>query len=377
MPLSIESELGELPPDVLGLLDRHGFDRSRFFERVARAVARHTADNRIEGPVEPVRPEDLIDVQALDPEVRAQAVAAGEQALAAGQIALVVLAGGMATRMGGVVKALVEALPGKTFLDLRLAAQRDTLARYGAAPPLWLMTSQATDARLREALAGVADGYRVATFCQHLSLRVTPDGHVFRDRTGAPSVHAPGHGDLPDALAATGLLDRFIASGGKAVLVANIDNLGATLEPLIVGLHLTGGAAVSCELVDKVGSDRGGIPVRWNGRPVILEEFRLPEAFDASAVRVFNTNTFHFDARALRHLDMPWTYFVVEKSVDGARAVQFERLLGEVTSVLPTRYLKVSRAGASSRFTPCKDAEELAARRAELLAIARDRGMLT
>ena len=31
------------------------------------------------------------------------------------------MAGGMATRMGSVVKALVEALPGRTFLDLRLA----------------------------------------------------------------------------------------------------------------------------------------------------------------------------------------------------------------------------------------------------------------
>ena len=45
----------------------------------------------------------------------------------AGELALVVLAGGMATRMGGVVKALVEAAPGVTFLDARLA-ERDLLA---------------------------------------------------------------------------------------------------------------------------------------------------------------------------------------------------------------------------------------------------------
>ena len=34
---------------------------------------------------------------------------------------MVVLAGGMATRMGGVVKALVEIVPGLTFMDARLA----------------------------------------------------------------------------------------------------------------------------------------------------------------------------------------------------------------------------------------------------------------
>ncbi len=39
------------------------------------------------------------------------------RALAEGRLAFVVLAGGMATRMGGVVKALVEPLPGRTFLD--------------------------------------------------------------------------------------------------------------------------------------------------------------------------------------------------------------------------------------------------------------------
>ena len=34
------------------------------------------------------------------------------------------------------------------------------------------------------------------------------------------------------------------------------------------------------ELVDKVGSDRGGGPVRWDGRPLNTEEFRLPFGFD-------------------------------------------------------------------------------------------------
>jgi UTP--glucose-1-phosphate uridylyltransferase len=376
MPHPIEPELAALPASVADLLARHGFDRERFCGRVANAVARRDADNRVEGTVAHVAPEDLIDVERLDAGTRGRAIAAGSQALARGEVALVVLAGGMATRMGGVIKALVEALPGKTFLDLRLAERREAERRHGVAPPMWLMTSHATDAGIREALSGKNDGYGIATFRQDLSLRVTPDGHLFLDGEGRPSVHAPGHGDLPDALARSGLLDRFLASGGRAVMMANLDNLGATLDPLLVGLHLTGSVPVSCELVEKVGTDRGGIPVRWNGRPVVLEEFRLPAGFDAASVRVFNTNTFHFDARALRDLTIPWTYFVVNKTVDGADAIQFERLIGEVTSVLPTRYFKVSRSGASSRFTPCKDMDELAARRDELQAIAQDRGML-
>lgn len=47
----------------------------------------------------------------------------GREALDRGELALCVLAGGMATRRGVVVEALVEVAPGVTFLDARLAEQ--------------------------------------------------------------------------------------------------------------------------------------------------------------------------------------------------------------------------------------------------------------
>jgi UTP--glucose-1-phosphate uridylyltransferase len=159
-------------------------------------------------------------------------------------------------------------------------------------------------------------------------------------------------------------------------MVTNLDNLGGGLDPLIVGLHLDGKRPVTCEVVDKLPGDRGGIPVRLDGRPVVLEEFRLPASFDPETVRVFNVNTFVFDADALQKLDIEWTYFVVSKKVDDAPVVQFERLVGEVTSALQTRYLVVPREGAASRFLPVKDHDELARRKDEIFAVARSRGML-
>jgi UTP--glucose-1-phosphate uridylyltransferase len=376
MSTPIETDLAALPPDTIALLEHHGFDRTRFVQLVARATGAGSADNRVRGAVTAPAPEDVVDVSALSAEARQGAERLGREALEEGRVALVVLAGGMATRMGGVVKALVPALGKATFLDLRLAERRAARSRWGKAPPLWLMTSHATDAGIRDALGNDRDGYGIATFVQHLSVRVTPEGRVFRDAEGQPSLHAPGHGDLPDALRASGLLDRFLGDGGRVVMVANLDNLGATLDPLLIGLHLGGGLPVSCEVVRKVGSDRGGIPVRHDGRPVILEEFRLPPDFDPSSVRVFNTNTFLFDARALGELDMSFTFFTVRKKVGDAVALQFERLLGEITRHLPTRYLEVPRDGAASRFLPIKDNDELARRRADLEAVARDRGML-
>jgi UTP--glucose-1-phosphate uridylyltransferase len=376
---TLAEELDALPAEVRALLSHHHFDRTRFFElaeRLSDAHADDIRDNRVRGVVTPCEASDLARLPEPGSAEEARLRALGEAALRAGQCALIVLAGGMATRMGGVVKALVEAVPGSTFLDLRLREADALAARYGARAPLWLMSSHTTDGPIREALGARLDGYDVAVFPQFLSLRLTPQGHVFKDAHGEPSVHAPGHGDLPDALGKSGLLTRFVAGGGKLVMVTNLDNLGGGLDPLIVGMHLDDERPVTCEVVDKLPGDRGGIPVRLDGRPVVLEEFRLPTSFDPESVRVFNVNTFVFDAEALQKLDIEWTYFVVHKKVDDVPVVQFERLVGEVTSALATRYLVVPRVGAASRFLPVKDHDELARRKDEIAAVARTRGML-
>jgi UTP--glucose-1-phosphate uridylyltransferase len=302
--------------------------------------------------------------------------ALGRADLEAGRLALVVLAGGMATRMGGVVKALVEAVPQKTFLDLRLAEVEAAGRKYGAAPPLWLMTSASTDDKIRSVLGSRLDGERVAAFSQELSLRLTPVGDLYLDREGLPSEHAPGHGDLPDALKKSGLLERFVARGGRTVLATNLDNLGGTVDPVVLGFHLAHGKAVTSEVVDKLGDDRGGIPVRVDGKLRALEEFRLPKTFDPATVRVFNTNVFHIDARALLELDMAWRFYTVKKQVDGAPVVQFERILNEITGVLDSVYLRLPRTGEDARFLPVKDFAELERRRPEIEMVARARGFL-
>ena len=356
-------------------MERHGFDRERFFALSARIASGEPENNTISGVLTAPEPNDIVSLPAGGPE-RERLEELGRAALLNGQVALVVLAGGMATRMGGVVKALVEALPGKTFLDLRLR-EIDALERtYGVAPPLWLMTSHSTDQPIREALGAHLDGERVGVFSQFLSLRLTPEGGLFLDDSGRPSEHAPGHGDLPEALRKSGLLRRFVERGGRVVMVTNLDNLGGTLDPAIIGFHLDHGQPVTSEVVDKVAGDRGGIPVRVNGELCVLEEFRIPKSFDPASVRVFNTNVFHFEARALHDLNIPWTYFRVTKKVDEKPVIQFERLVNEVTSFLPSRYLLVPRNGVGARFLPVKDNEELAQRRGEVELVARSRGMI-
>jgi UTP--glucose-1-phosphate uridylyltransferase len=371
----LDAQLAALPSDVRATLERHGFDRSRFFSLAASLASGAPEDNLVRGKLSAPDPSDIASLPPSGPE-RARLEEIGKMALTEGQVALVVLAGGMATRMGGVVKALVEALPGRTFLDLRLR-EIDSLERvYGVAPPLWLMTSHSTDEPIRDALGAHVDGERIGVFSQFLSLRLTPKGEIYIGADGRPSEHAPGHGDLPDALKKSGLLTQFVNRGGRVVMVTNLDNVGGTLDPAIIGYHLSHGQSVTSEVVDKLADDRGGIPVRVDGKLCVLEEFRIPKAFDPASVRVFNTNVFHFDARALHDLDIPWTYFRVTKKVDDQPVIQFERLVNEVSSFLPTRYLRVPRNGVDARFLPVKDNEELAKRRGEIEQVARARGML-
>jgi UTP--glucose-1-phosphate uridylyltransferase len=331
----------------------------------ARDLRARVPPPRVREPLAPPRDGDV--ERPPEPESAAGRAARerGLEALRGGEVAFVVLAGGMATRMGGVVKALVEALPGRTFLDLRVAEQA-RWAEQGCRVPLWLMTSHATDATIRRRLGPLPDDDGVATFPQDASLRLTPEGGLFRDAEGRVQPYATGHGDLPDALRRSGLLGRFLERGGRSLLIANLDNLAADVDPVLLGWHLLHEAPLTVEIVAKEEGDRGGGPVRRDGRTVVLEDVRLPPGFDTGTVPYFSTNTFWADARALAELAFEWTYARVEKQVDGRTAIQFERILNELTCALPSRYLLVPRSGSRGRFLPVKDTPELERRRPDI-----------
>jgi UTP--glucose-1-phosphate uridylyltransferase len=391
MTNALSSELAALPTDLRARLQKLGF-RPGDLENWGAGIGKNRdLRNRLAGDVTAPAADDVDDAAPIGTGEHARLAQQGLDALKRGELALCVLAGGMATRMGSVVKALVEALPGKdgqpgqTFLDLRLREREVLSKRAGREIPLWLMTSEATDGPIREAL-GDRLGKDVETFLQCASLRLTPEGTLFRDEAGEPDVYATGHGDLPAALRASGLLERFLAERGRGaatkpgeppyVWIANLDNLGASIDEAILGWHVDHGHALSVELVDKVEGDRGGIPIRWNGKPIVAEEFRLPLGFDPTAVRVFNTNTFLVSAAALASVGDAFTYVEVEKTVAGKKAIQFERLLGEITTMLPPRFVRVPRQGPASRFLPVKDVPELERRRSEIDEALRARGIL-
>ncbi|MBK8255766.1 MAG: UTP--glucose-1-phosphate uridylyltransferase [Polyangiaceae bacterium] len=373
---TLAEELDGLPTHLKERLAQRGFSGEALIARAGLIGKDREMRNRLPGTVEPPLAEDVVNAPESKSEEGNRLEKLGWEALSRGELALCVLAGGMATRMGGVVKALVEALPGKTFLDLRMAEVAHISERSGHTMPFWMMTSEATHQGIAKTLGNALDGEQVALFEQHVSLRLSPDGMLFRGADGEPDVYATGHGDLPDALRASGLLSRFVARGGKYVWIANLDNLGASVDPTLLGWFVERGCPLMVEVVDKVAGDKGGGPVRYQGRRLIVEEFRLPLDFDPKTVPVFNTNTFLVRADVLLNLALNWTYVEVEKKSDGKTAIQFERLLGEMTAAIEPEFVRVPREGALSRFLPVKDVPELTKRQPEIALALKARGIL-
>lgn len=380
---ALVASLNALDPALIAQLEAAGFEKARFLELAATlrdgdAKTRRSTRNCVKGKVEAPKPGEVLPLPLAGSPEEAAMREKGEAAMRNGELAFCTMAGGMATRMGGIVKALADALPGHSFLSMRLAENATASAKAGQPIPLWLMTSDATHQEIVDALKKASAPSHVGAFMQNLSLRLTPEGDLFFDDEGKPSTHATGHGDLVDALRRSGMLDAFVARGGKYVWITNVDNLGAAIDPVVLGRFIAQtekGIDVQCEVCPKAG-DKGGIPVHAEGKLQVLEEFRLPPDFDPTTVSVFNTNTFLVRAEPLAKQPLTWTYFEVEKKVDGRPAIQFERLIQEITAYMPSTYVEVPREGAGSRFLPVKDFDELAKRRANIEVVARARGMV-
>lgn len=341
------------------ILERYRFD-AQLFEELRRRVAERELSpetNRLTGQVEPPPEHAIVRLPAPGQEGFEDAFDAGLQAFARGEVAVAVLNGGMATRFGGVVKGIVEAVGGRSFLELKARAAEQAAAASGGDVPFVVMNGFATDEPTR---AFVAER-RLAEplfFSQSVLLRLTREGDLFRASDGEPSPYSPGHGDFVPSLRASGVLAELRERGVRTLMLSNVDNLGARPDPVVVGMHLRSGRPLTAEVTAKAPGDLGGAPALVDGHTMHVEHFRFPRGFDQDTIRVFGTNSFTIDLDAL-DADYPLTWLYVEKAVEGRPAVQLERLVNELTAFLPTSFLEVPRTGPRGRFFPIKEPHDL------------------
>ncbi len=394
-----------IPGADVDLLLAHRFDLAAFlsFRRAVRSGVLTPLSSLYRGPIAPPQSDEIVQLPPPESAEARELEQRGQIALAAGEVAVVVVAGGMATRFGGggppVVKGSVEVIDGKSFIELKLDNAREVGRRVGRRLPFCVMGSFATlpgpqglERHLSERRLLDDD---VRLFSQSISVRLTPEGAVFGAAPAAArallpreSYATPGHGDFFPSLRATGVLRELRASGVKTLLFSNVDNLGATVDATLIGLFLQrreSGVSMLAETVTRTPADgsKVGVVVRADGALCLLEGFRVPDDVDQRALTDVSINTFLFDLEALDR-NIPLQTHAVIKAIGGRAALQAETITGEATSardddgraILPWSAVHVRREGGpgdffAGRFYPVKTREDLEPVRRLLAAATR------
>jgi UTP--glucose-1-phosphate uridylyltransferase len=119
----------------------------------------------------------------------------------------------------------------------------------------------------------------------------------------------PGHGDIYTALVTSGMLNLLLTAGYEYAFVANADNLGAALDPAILGYFVAERLPFLMEATDRTAADRKGghLARATDGRLILRESAQCPPqdvaAFqDITRHRFFNTNNLWLNLPALRAL---------------------------------------------------------------------------
>jgi UTP--glucose-1-phosphate uridylyltransferase len=336
-----------------------------------------------EAGIEPVAELPGLDALDVDPAIAQRAL---ERAV------VVKVNGGLGTSMGlRRTKSLLEVKEGRTFLDVIAAQVLALRARHGARLPLVLMDSFHTR---EDSLAALAACPSLAAdvppdFLQSREPKLTPDQLRPVRWPPDPALEwcPPGHGDVYPSLGASGVLDALLERGYAYAFLSNADNLGAVVEPRILGWMAGEGLPFVSEQCPRTPADhKGGHLGRLpDGRLVLRETAQTPPEEralfeDPRRHPFFNTNNLWVALEVLRDalargegaLDLP--LIVNAKTVDpsdGASppVLQLETAMGAAVGVFDgARAVRVARG----RFVPVKTTEDLLAVRSDAYELAAD-----
>jgi UTP--glucose-1-phosphate uridylyltransferase len=346
----------------MDILKKYYFDE-KLFEKLRKDYINGNfteKDNTIKGKIEPPQLHHFVDLRNIDNETKQKYIEVGKTTIKNNQLGYAIVNGGMSTRFGSVVKGLVNVFDDKTFLEIKIEQVKKICYKYNAEVKIFIMNSFATEKQTIEYIE--KNNYfglnknNIYFFNQFIFKRLNPDGSYF-EIDGEPllSYYGPGHGDFIYAFNKSGHLDKFINSGGKHLWYSNVDNLGAVIDELILGYHVSENSEMTVEVAQKYQGDAGGVPAIVNNRIQLVEGFGFPAEFDQTTIPVFNTATYIFQTTSLKkEVQLPW--YIVKKKVKGNEVIQFERLTGDLSVFLRSNYVIIDR---EERFFPIKTQQDL------------------
>ena len=255
-------------------------------------------------------PEESIEPVESLPDARQLGEFAEAGRKAASKTVVIKLNGGLGTSMGlSKAKSLLPVRPGLSFLDLiarQILWQREN---WGSELPLVLMNSYRTRDDSLAALAAHSD---LSTgipldFIQHKVPRIDAESWSPVEWPDDESLAwcPPGHGDIYIALESSGMLQTLRSQGIRYAFMSNADNLGAVLDPSILGWFSSKNIPFAMEVAQRTESDKkGGHLAKRGGRLMLRETAQCSEADvdafqDIDRHHYFNTNNLWIDLDVL------------------------------------------------------------------------------
>lgn len=156
-----------------------------------------------------------------------------------------------------------------------------------------------------------------------------------------------GHGDFIYLL--QDYLRRTHIPNVQYLFFANIDNVGATIDPQLLGQHIAAKVGRTVELADKNPGDQGGAPCYVDNQLIIVEQMKFPTDFDQTNIAWFNTNTFWFTLKDLLDFQEDLPLILAEKTIPEGDVIQLEHFACDVN--VSSQYVVVPR---QQRFWPIK-----------------------
>lgn len=212
---------------------------------------------------------------------------AGRDLLRAGKVGVILVAGGLGTRLGfDQPKGLfpLGPLSGRSLFQMLIEQIVAVARRHGVSIPLYLMTSPATDQVTRAFLEG-HDWFGLPREDRHLFCQGTMwsvDAAFERILLEAPDrlfLGPDGHGGMLPAFVSSGLLDAARRRGIEHFFYGQIDNpLLQVCDELLLGSHLLAGSEMTTQVVPKRDPlERVGNVVAIDGKVHVIEYSDLPE----------------------------------------------------------------------------------------------------
>lgn len=294
---------------------------------------------------------------------------AGNEAMA--KTARIVLNGGLGTTMKLTkAKSLIEVKEGITFLDI-IISQSNQASSF-----LCLMNSFSThDDTVCHLNENSASCFPL-NFIQNKFPKIMQNTLQPAQWSTNPKMewNPPGHGDIYLSLHASGILSQLLDQGVRYAFISNADNVGATIDPILLGYFASNKLPFMMEVAQRNPSDaKGGHLARYadNGRWVLREVAQCTsedkDRFqDINTHRFFNTNNIWIDLKAIKDLMdhqgmMQLPMIVNPKTIDPADdnsppVYQIETAMGSAISIFDDA---AAVCVPRTRFVPVKNTTDL------------------